>query len=100
MKKIAVVAVVGLIASIALAGSASANHSWGKYHWARTSNPFTIDLGNNTPSAWSSLLSIASDSWKSSSVLDTNPVGSNKNRATCAPTLGRDEVCNYDYGNN
>src|SRR6266508_4942798 len=91
---------ITLTAATALAGSASANHSWGKYHWARTSNPFTINLGNNTTSAWSSLLSTASSDWTASSVLNTNVVSSNKNRQTCEPTLGRVEVCNYDYGNN
>jgi hypothetical protein len=100
LKKLVVLAAITLIAATALAGSASANHSWGKYHWARTANPFTIDLGNNTTNAWSSLLSTASGDWTASSVLNTNIVSSNKNRATCEPTLGRVEVCNYDYGNN
>ncbi len=100
LKKLVALAAITLITATALAGSASANHSWGKYHWARTSNPFTIALGNNTTSAWSSLLSTASGDWTASSVLNTNIVSSNKNRATCEPTLGRVEVCNYDYGNN
>ena len=26
---------------------ATANHSWEDYHWARTSNPFTLDVGDN-----------------------------------------------------
>ena len=29
-----------------LVGSASANHSWNGYHWARTANPFTLKTGD------------------------------------------------------
>jgi len=34
-----------------MASTASATHSWGGYHWARTANPFTIKLGNNVSGA-------------------------------------------------
>ena len=33
---------------------ASASHSCGNYHWARTANPFTLKLGDNVSSAWDS----------------------------------------------
>ena len=42
-----------IIASILVFTFASvtyANHSWGGYHWARTSNPFTLEVGNNLSS--------------------------------------------------
>ena len=29
-----------------------ADHSWGSYHWARTSNPFNLKLGDNVTSCW------------------------------------------------
>jgi hypothetical protein len=99
LKKLAVFAALASIAATAVAGSASANHSWGKYHWARTSNPFTVDLGNNTTQPWSGMLSTVSSDWSQSTVLDTRVVRSNKNRTTCDPTLGRVEVCNANYGN-
>jgi hypothetical protein len=45
------VRVMVLIAAIAAAFTfptgSSANHSWNGYHWARTSNPFTIQLGDS-----------------------------------------------------
>src|SRR5205823_8080031 len=50
--------IVGLV-SVAFAGAASiasATHSWNGYHWARTANPFTVKLGNNVSSAWTSSL--------------------------------------------
>ncbi len=99
MKKLAVCGALASIAATFVVGSASASHSWGKYHWARTSNPFTIDLGNNTTQPWSGMLSTVSSDWSQSTVLDTRVVSSNKNRTTCDATLGRVEVCNADYGN-
>src|SRR6266540_1791449 len=51
-----------------------ANHSWGGYHWARTSNPFTVKLGDNVSSTWDSALSTASSDWSKSTVLDTTVV--------------------------
>ena len=77
----------------------SANHSWNKYHWARTSNPFTIKLGNNTSGTWTGHLSTASTDWSVSSVLDTMVVPGGTSASTCSPTSGRVEVCNADYGN-
>jgi hypothetical protein len=92
------VAAVAATAS-AFASSASANHSWNGYHWARTSNPFTVQLGNNLTSAWQSILSTTSSDWSKSTVLDTSIVaGQAKGR--CRATAGRDEICNDTYGNN
>ncbi|TFD09386.1 hypothetical protein E3T29_04385 [Cryobacterium sp. TMT1-66-1] len=51
------------------ATAASANHSWGGYHWARTSNPFTLKLGDNVTSAWDSYLATTSSDWTQSHVL-------------------------------
>lgn len=84
-----------------LAGSAlpaGANHSWGSYHWARTSNPFTIKLGDNVTNAWDSYLKTASADWSKSTVLDTNIVAGGTTASNCRPTAGRAEVCNSTYG--
>jgi len=79
--------------------AASANHSWGGYHWARTSNPFTLKLGDNVTAAWDSTLITTSSDWSQSTVLDTTIVaGQSKGR--CRATSGRVEVCNSTYGNN
>jgi hypothetical protein len=94
VKKLVVATALASFAVAVLAASASANHSWGKYHWARTSNPFTVALGDNTN--WD--LATASGDWTASTVLDAPVVGSNKNPFSCEPTLGRVEVCNADYG--
>ncbi len=47
------------------AGS-DANHSWGTYHWARTSNPFTLKVGNNVNSNWTSQFNTAVSDWNAS----------------------------------
>jgi hypothetical protein len=81
-------------------GSALANHSWGGYHWARTSNPFTIKLGDNVTSTWDSSLATASSDWSKSTVLDTTVVaGSSSNVKRCSPPTGQVAVCNAAYGN-
>ena len=77
----------------------SARHSWRKFHWARQSNPFTLKLGNNLSSGWTSALNLASADWSLSSVLNTSVVAGGTN-SNCNPTLGRVEVCNGAYGNN
>ena len=83
----------------ALASVTSADHSWGGYHWARTSNPFTIKTGDNVTSAWDAYLDEAISDWNQSSVLDLLEVAGSSNR-NCRPTSGRIEVCNAKYGNN
>jgi hypothetical protein len=81
--------------------SVSANHSWGSYHWARTSNPFTVKLGDNVSGQWDSILATTSSDWTSSSVLNTTIVAGHVTRLRrCTPTAGMVEVCNYTYGNN
>lgn len=79
---------------------ASAGHSWGSYHWARTSNPFTLKLGDNVNSTWDSYLVTTSNDWSQSRVLNTTIVSGGANPKNCRPTSGRVEVCNSKYGNN
>ncbi|MDO8657408.1 MAG: hypothetical protein Q7K55_01610 [Candidatus Levybacteria bacterium] len=77
-----------------------ANHSWGDYHWARISNPFTLKLGDNLSTSWDPYLAITSIDWSISSVLDTTIVTGGTNPRNCRATSGRVEVCNNKYGNN
>jgi hypothetical protein len=84
----------GLTASVAAAG-----HSWSSYHWARTTNPFTLELGDNMSSSWDPLLARASSDWSRSNVLDT-VVATGRAKGKCRPTAGRVEACNGNYGFN
>jgi hypothetical protein len=83
------------------------NHSWGGYHWARQSNPFTLNLGDNVTTVWDSYLGNTSSDWsiKGSNAAAPNPVNTRvvpgqSNNKRCGATLGRIEVCNSAYGNN
>src|SRR6266498_5598713 len=84
---------------VALTVATSANHSWGGYHWARTSNPFNLKVGDNVGSAWDSILNTTISDWSQSSVLDLTKVAGDANPRNCRPTSGRVEVCNATYGN-
>jgi len=94
------VAVVFLAANSAPAG---ANHSWGNYHWARTSNPFTIKLGDNVSTAWDSYLRTASTDWSADlygNPVDTTVAAGLTSGRKCRAGSGRVEVCNAAYGSN
>ena len=92
-------AVLGAI--LTAPASSFANHQWGNYHWARTSNPFTVRLGDNVTSEWDGYLSVASSDWTSSTVLNSPVVpGSGTSARKCNPTAGRVELCNTTYGRN
>jgi hypothetical protein len=88
----------GPVDSEELESSTQASHAWGSYHWARTSNPFTVKLGDNLSSIWKSHLSGASSDWSRSSVLDTTVVAGRSTSTSCTTTAGRVEVCNARYG--
>jgi hypothetical protein len=81
--------------------SASAGHPWGAYHWARTSNPFTLKLVRKLTSTWHPYLNLASAAWTTSSTLNTTIVtgaSDATSRQACATVAGRTVVCNYPYG--
>jgi len=98
LKHLAVAATAALL-PLLVAGPAEANHSWGGYHWARTSNPFTVKLGDNVGPAWDAALSGASTDWTKSTVLDTTVVAGSTKPRTCKATSGMVQVCNASYGN-
>lgn len=93
------VVVVVLFALVAFPSGAYASHSWNGYHWARTSNPFTLKLGDNVSGQWDAMLRTASSDWSKSTVMDTTIVAGGTSARSCRPTTGRVEVCNANYGN-
>lgn len=95
------------VAALFAAPIASATHSWGPYHWARTSNPFTLKLGNNLTGDWKTYLAAASSDWNSPTtffwsgpqvLLTAVVTGSSNTR--CRMVSGTTQVCNGAYGNN
>ena len=97
--RLAFVAAFVIATSVALAGAAEATHSWGGYHWARTANPFTLQLGDNVSGLWDGMLVTASNDWSQSNVLDTTVAAGRTKPKACRPTAGRVEVCSARYGN-
>ena len=99
---------MALLVSLAFAAFPAftyANHSWNNYHWARTSNPVTLKLGDNVSNNWDSYLSTTASNtseggWGLSVVLNTMVATGGTKPRTCKPTSGRVEVCSEKYGNN
>ena len=104
IKKVVFAVIGAVIISAGVSGIsfANADHTWGPYHWARTSNPFTLKLGDNVSGVWDTHLALTSADWSLSSVLDTVIVTGNNVRKpkACKPKTGRGEVCNAKYGFN
>lgn len=99
-KRLGMAVSVGL-ACAAIVTVAHATHSWGGYHWARTTSQFTLKLGNNLSSAdWKSHLAQTSSDWNSgdSAVLTAIVAGGSNKR--CSMVAGTTQVCNGSYGKN
>jgi len=95
---VAVLVVLGV--ALIVPASASADHAWASYHWARTSNPFTLKVGDNVDSKWDAYLGEAVGDWSASSVLDLQQVAGSTNPKNCKAVTGRIEACSSRYGFN
>ncbi|MEP6922709.1 MAG: hypothetical protein ABI967_16435 [bacterium] len=92
---------VALTTVALLASVVSATHSWGGYHWARTSNPFTLKLGDNLTTAdWKSHLAQTSSDWNSGNSPVITAIVAGTSNKHCSMTAGTTQVCNGRYGNN
>lgn len=97
-----------LTAAVALllamvAGPASADHSWGDYHWARTAHPMALQVVDNVTDDWQGELDTAVGEWNASEVLAmsiTSGDDSNRARKRCRSVQGQMVVCNAAYGFN
>jgi hypothetical protein len=96
----AILLALGLALALVLPAAVTASHSWGGYHWARTSNPFTVKLGDNVSGPWESVLATTSSDWSDSTVLETAIVAGTTNPRTCKATTGMVQVCDAKYGYN
>lgn len=83
-----------------LGGSAYANHSWGPYHWARTSNPLTLKIERQITANWEGAVGTAVADWNESKVLALTPGASNLGVSSkrCTSITGKVLVCNDQYG--
>jgi len=87
-----------------LASGALADHSWGNYHWARTSPSFDLTVINSTTSEWDTHVTQAAGDWSNSTVVnlleDQNGDTSSKTRRQCRGGEGTVRICNLAYGFN
>ena len=88
-----------MLCAIGSAVRSFADHSWETYHWARTSNPFTLKVGDNVSSTWDAHLDGAIADWNESGVLHLSKVPGGTKPKPCRATIGQIEVCNASYGN-
>jgi hypothetical protein len=89
----------GLLGAALCVTAVSANHSWGGYHWARTTSSFTLKVGDNVDSKWDQYLDGAISDWSQSDVLNLTKVAGGTRPKNCRATAGRIEACNARYGN-
>ena len=92
-------------AIFAVVGPASADHSWGSYHWARQSNPFTLKVNAVLTGAWPGIVANSVGEWDQSQVIDFAKTSSGSylfpgttSAKQCNPTAGQIVVCNATYG--
>jgi hypothetical protein len=105
MKKKLIFVFILFFSSFGIIRSADAYNAWRNFHWARTSNPFTLTVGDNVSSGWDSYLKTAALDWTQSKVLDialafgkTNNTLGYYTPRFCKATKGRVEVCSHKYG--
>ena len=96
--RLACLAAIGLVVAGLTAAAASASHSWGNYHWSRTSNPFTVPIGDRMTANWDASLARGAADWSRSSVLDSPVVAGSG--TGCKAVNGRIQACNDTYGFN
>jgi hypothetical protein len=94
---------VALVVCLALGASvpASANHSWGNYHWARSTSTLPLTVNKALSGTWGTYVDTAINTdWNNRSVLRLTgkaaPGGTNAKK--CSPISGQILVCNNTYG--
>ena len=78
-----------------------ADHGTDAMHWARSSNPFTLQVVDSTSNDWFVELDAALTEWSRSSILNaviTKTESQKRKRQRCDMVSGKIRVCNYTYG--
>ena len=89
-----------LSCAVLAVGPAMANHSWGDYHWGRTSNPLRLTIERQLTSQWVASYNGAVADWDQSTVLTLTRVDANAgiDSKKCTAITGKVLVCNSAYG--
>jgi hypothetical protein len=94
--------IIGTFVLLGIPPAVYADHSWGNLHWARTSNPFTLQVVDSVTGTWDAPLAGSISDWSQSNVLTlaSEPgVTTSTERRRCTPITGKIRACNYTYGN-
>jgi hypothetical protein len=87
------------LVAVVFAAGLSASHSWGGYHWARTTSQFTLKVGDNlTSSTWRGHLAQTSSDWNSGNSPLLTAIVAGQSRKRCSMVAGTTQVCNDTYG--
>jgi hypothetical protein len=86
------------VALAAVSAPVLADHSWGGYHWARTTSELNVPIGDNVDSRWDSYLQVAVADWNKSTVIQSPLVPGSTNPKNCRAVSGTIQVCNAKYG--
>ncbi len=97
------ISAITMFALLSFPITSSASNSWGSYHWARTSNPFSLRVVDSNTADWDDNLNGANSDWSTSTVLNLIYEGgdsSSRTRKRCPMIAGKVRSCNAAYGFN
>lgn len=92
-----------ILGAIFVTTAALADHAWSTYHWARTANPFELQVVDSTTPDWDTELVASLAAWSAANEIDltiTSANDSNRMRKRCSTVKGQMRVCNAAYGFN
>ena len=104
--------VIAALAAVLISTASYAVHSWGDYHWARTSSSFNLPIVNSTTSDWQVYVTQAISDWSDWSdwsewtdpsmlnMIEERGDISSRTRRKCKAPGGKVRICNLAYGNN
>ena len=91
---------IALAACVALGATvpASANHSWGGYHWAGDGQNLRLTVNKAITSQWNTSVGTAVSDWNQSTELVLASQTAAVDPKKCSPIAGQILVCNAAYG--
>jgi len=99
---VALASTVAIVAA-GLGTTVLASHSWGNYHWARTTSSFPLTIVNSTTGDWDPFVTAATQDWSKSTRLDmvqSAGLEDSTVRRKCSAPTGQVRICNLEYGQN
>ena len=87
-RRLAICTAIAIPAAM-IAAPVMATHSWGGYHWKRTTNAeLAIPVGDNVNATWQSAFDTAVADWNVSNVIQSPVVAGTLNPKTCKAVAG------------